>query len=912
MSDRQERIPMQPGEYLFYTVNPDEIREKIRCSDFGFPEEWTAQEEQKEIRICVDKLLSDQGATCMVYEGTLSENGRKVIVKEFYPCSRRNVWAIGRSQDRDQKLRIPRMTRVQNQEFAQRCRQFLRSYLWQKKFYSEAQFLEIVVEPQALAVYGDTCYIVSDYHNGVSMAEQAGKFRTLKEKIFLCQYLADVLSILEENGYLFLDLCEENFLMILQTKSRYQLRMFDMDSIIDLNDLDNLHQAEGNIFYHPEYASGEILSLEKSLLRNRFDDIKKDYLEESVAVYSLGVLFFKILLGHVPSGEERKGLEASGGEKTAEALADTFGIRPKMARKLTVLLGDMLSPQDERYQRGVPSCARVLERLNAFAEDMSYETYVSQRKIAEANSTFAAYNMLQKHPLFSYSDIILSGEKGHESRVIKAALCGSHMMRNGFLSALISIGQMLNTRLEVSLVSEDAEEFWNDYTSEERNAALKRAVVWEINGRLCSAKTDEALVARPLAYLHIRTDPMEKIPVGQLIAEGYRYFIFLDEKINLREIRKMFGSAQADCGSEGKNKQKICAGYLQTEELSMQMQEETWTQESGREKSEEILQWHSISAACFSEVYSEKMYEEQVYKMGLMAHAYYRGWLRQQETLDMEQLEQEYRNDIYSRLSSERSALHGIYKMASIGVDRDRPGRFRAYFEKISDAQTVEKLGWLEHLSWTAHMLTTGNVPVPVSEFDCYAYRGGNNWKDLSMPGRVRHPLLTASRPEKKLPDRDWQLLSRQKIEGLDPLDTASYRIYQWYRGQRPTRRQMLEQTFEENFRDPKTGTERIAGKAEALLKRLRASALACTEHMGDFRDEQAGHLVDDWKTAVDDMEKFFQEPDVRETAEEKVLREFLQQLKDIMRPVTDSYQNRDYKQIDRDLVYSVLDLTMV
>ena len=405
---------------------------------------------------------------------------------------------------------------------------------------------------------------------------------------------------------------------------------------------------------------------------------------------------------------------------------------------------------------------------------------------------------------------------------------------------------------------------------------------------------------------------MEKIPVGQLIAEGYRYFIFLDEKINPREIRKMFGSAQADCGSEGKNKQKICAGYLQTEELSMQMQEETGTQEAGRENSEEILQWHPISVSCFSEVYSEKMYEEQVYKMGLMAHAYYRGWLRQQETLDMEQLEQEYRNNIYSRMSSERAALHGIYKMASIGVDRDRPGRFRAYFEKISDAQTVEKLGWLEHLSWTAHMLTTGNVPVPVGEFACYAYRGGNNWKDLSMPGRVRHPLLTASRPEKKLPDRDWQLLSRQEIEGLDPLDTASYRIYQWYRGQRPARRQMLEQTFEENSRDPKTGTERTAGKAEALLERLHASALACTEYMGDFWDEQAGHLVDDWKTAVDDMEKFLQEPDVRETAEEKALREFLQQLKEIMRPVTDSYQNRDYKQIDRDLVYSVLDLTMV
>ena len=152
----------------------------------------------------------------------------------------------------------------------------------------------------------------------------------------------------------------------------------------------------------------------------------------------------------------------------------------------------------------------------------------------------------------------------------------------------------------------------------------------------------------------------------------------------------MFGLAQADCGVEGKNMQKVCAAYLQTEELDMQMQEETGTQEAGRENSEEILQWHPISVSCFSEVYSEKMYEEQVYKMGLMAHAYYRGWLRQQETLDMEQLEQEYRNNIYSRMSSERAALHGIYKMASIGVDRNRPGRFRAYFEKISDQKDEE------------------------------------------------------------------------------------------------------------------------------------------------------------------------------------------------------------------------------
>lgn len=874
MSNREKRIPMSRGRYRFGIAEPDFIRtaEGLTSGSCGLPEC------RGEITVDVERLLSDQGATCLVYEGTLLESGRRVIIKEFYPYSDKNIWAIRRNSSGDQKLIIPSLTRENNREFASRFRQFLRSYIWQKKFYSEPEFLEIVVEPQYLAVYGDTYYIISDYHNGRSMHETEERFTSLQDRIYLCQYLTDVMSVLEENGYLFLDLCEDNFLVIRQTQSRYQLRLFDLDSIIDLNDLDNLHKAGGSIFYHEEYAPREI----KALGNGRFNERKKDYLEKSAAVYSLGVLFFKVLFGHIPTEEERKSLRNPRNTEFADALALAYRIRRKMSGKLADILRGMLSELDERYRYGFSSCGKVLQYLTEFAEEMNYEAYISQKNIARANATFAAYNMLQKHPLFDYFKPDVDGK-----RRIRAVIAGSHMMRPGFLSAMISMGQMLDSELEISLVSEDAAEFWENYISQEQNGALKNAVVWAKDEQGQSAETDPWLVARPLAYIHICTGEADGAFMEKYLEEGYRYFVLLDEKLSGEEIRRMMnGRTELPTG------EKMCIGYIREEESMPAVPEGT-------------VHWHPVSVSCFDEIYSEKMYQEQVYRMGLMAHAYYRGFMNQGTDFDMEQLEQEYREDIYSRLSSERAALHGIYKMASVGVDINRPGRFRAYFEKVSDPETAEKLAWLEHLSWTAYMLTSGHVPADVSEMDAYAYKWGNDWKDRRDPRRIRHPLLAASLPGRGLPEREWDRLGEEDIAKLDPLDHVSYKIYQWYRSRRPAVRSRLEQALSE-------GEGYITEENRGTFAGLRECGLQCIESMGRFWDETGRESVRKWIGTLKELERTDAENDHGREGGNVGFRNFLEGLGEIMRPAADSYKNRDYKQIDRDLTYSVLDMTVV
>lgn len=873
--EMRERIPMQPGAYEFYALDLEKGK-----TEEGIYHRQSGRTER--IPIEVTRLLSDRGATCLVYEGFLETNGRRVILKEFYPSSTRNTWGISRSEREDQKLHIPSMvwnTGGERQtEISARLNQFMRSYEWQKKFHQDPRFLEVVVEPQYFAVYGDTFYIISDYHNGESLRDKADSFNTLRDKVLLFQYITDVMSVLEENKYLFLDVCEENFLVIQQTRSHYQLRLFDMDSVIDLSNLDQLHQAEGNVFYHKEYAADEIFTFEKALRRSSFDDVKKDYLEESMAVYSLGILFFKILFGHIPNSKERK-IRAHE-QELAERLVREYDISFETAHKLLTILSNMIAEQSERYVSSFYSCENVLRILNEFSDEMNYEKYISQRETAKANATFAAYHMLQKFPLFRYADL-------QRERKLKVALIGENPMRTAFLSALISIGQMLDTRLEISILAEDAEEFWQDYVSEDKNSALKRAVHVEVNGRKVTQKTDPQLVKEPLAYLRILTGTVEESIARRAREDGYRYFVILDseEKV-LRAYDVIDANIRAsDIG-------KVFVGCLQTgKRLSLL--------DSGRKK----LDLHFICGYRSSEGYNEKMYGEQIYKMGLMAHAYYHKCLDgKMENQAFERLEQTYQSDIYSRMSSERAALHGIYKMASVGIDIRRPGRFRAYFEKLQDAETVERLGWLEHVSWTASMLTAGYIPVDAAELDSYAYHGINDWKDKSNPEKIRHPLLAASLPRRMLPEENWQELTEEQLLSLDPLDQVSYALFQWYRKQVPALRKRFSAEFERNAAwIPEDGGE--------VFEQLRQCGLACMEHVGEKQVWQDMTFVHDWKTAYEKAEDYLKSPKKPEGGR---MKNFIDTLAKIMEPVLDSYKNRDYKQLDRDIVYSVLDMTIV
>lgn len=900
-----DRIPMQPGIYDFCIADLDQIPfgKKIQEQEperQGQKEQRekgkdkkkqirTDQDRQNTVKIEIKNLLSDQGITCIAYEGILLSNNRKVVVKEFYPYSFRNIWGITRNSG-NQKLHIPSVVWKDGgsapTELESRFHQFVRSYKWQKKFYSDPRFLEIVVEPEYLVSYGDTYYIISDFHNGESLREKMGWFGNFQKKLFLMLYLADLMTILEKNGFMLLDISLDNFLVINQTENHYQLRLFDLDSILNLNEIDRLHRAEGNIFYHEEYASREIRNLEGILRRHSFDEIKKDYIEKSAAVYSLGVLFFRILFGHVPDQKER--FEEKCREDMfrclTRRLVSNYDITLDAADELMNLLKNMFSEQWERYLSGFYSCEKIREFLDDFYRKMHYEAYISQSEMANANDTFAAYNMLQKFPMFRYA---CGAREGSGKRILKAALVGKHRMRNGFLSAVLSIGQMLDTDLEIAVLSPDAEQFWNEYT--EQNAGLRQAVRVEIDGKQLPDCLDCNLVGSPLASIRILNEEAGQ-GITKLYEEEYRYFALLDSEVAvLKMAEALYRSAK------GANCPRICVGCLQKSGYL-----------ANQEEYKEKMDLHIISRNNVSEMYSEKMYREQIYQMGLMAHAYYRGVMNHvsgEDTWDRTETEQDYRKNIYNIMSSERAALHGIYKMGSVGIDIGQPGKFRAYFEKLNDEQIVERLGWLEHRSWTAYMLSAGHRPAAVEEMDSYAYQEGNDWKDKRDPQKIRHPLLVSSEPVKRLPPDNWQEMTKEEADKLDPLDKVSYDIYRWYCRHKSVVMKELEELFSDML---KTADLELL----PALRDLCQCSRECAEHMGEHPNHQDQTCRVNWERAVKVVKDKL---DGRERSRSTVsVREQMEKLQQIMKPVQDSYRNRDFKQLDRDIVYSVLDLIVV
>ena len=90
---------------------------------------------------------------------------------------------------------------------------------------------------------------------------------------------------------------------------------------------------------------------------------------------------------------------------------------------------------------------KVQKELEQLYFTVASEHLVPRKQYAKANASFAAYNLLYKYPLFKYG---LLKKDGHKE--INVALFGSHAMRHEMLSAVISIGQMLDTRLNIYIV----------------------------------------------------------------------------------------------------------------------------------------------------------------------------------------------------------------------------------------------------------------------------------------------------------------------------------------------------------------------------------------------------------------------------------------------------------------------------
>lgn len=853
-----------------------------------------------------------KGSSCLVYHGKEEagvqggqEGGleRKVIVKEFYP----KAYAEKIVRQENGSLQI--LDGVQEESKFKQCKeQFFQGFFNQRKL-SNSNAMEIVVKPlSGIEKWGDSYYVVSDIHQGKDLSKV--KFTSLKKKLKLVVKLSEVFSILHKEKCIMLDIKPENFMWI---ENPDAVRILDKDSIL------SIERSTGHIFFNERYQAPEVNLLIGEDAIYSEEEWKKKYLKPRINVYALGIYFYELFFEY-PKDKQQLGkkidVEKLSGEFIEIYKSEVEETKLESVAKSVIKILKNMTVSGPNQRWSIDKVQKAFEQIYFL---VASEHLVLRKEHARANSSFAAYNLLQEYPLFQYG---MTDQNGY--RKINVALFGNHAMRYEMLSTIISIGQMLDTRLNIYIAAEDVKEFWSTYPAKgESHEVFESAVLLEDTDGTKSDKYDRHLVAEPLAKIYLLNvdvqkegEQVEKKSMEEALSKVYKeyqcdYFIFMCEQgeENRELLRKM-----EEC-KNGDNRKTFVA-YVN---------EEAEKKEERERYESKHIKTFSISTFCFSEKYNEDMFKTKIYKMGLMAHAYYNGYMEENNEPDeeaMKKLEKDFRGNIYNVASSERCALHGIYKMASVGIWPDRPGKVLKYFRQIEKEDVRNELAYLEHLSWTAYMLTTGVLPVDVKKLDEYAYKEVpaqyeniknveyNDWKEKRGGQVIHHPLLVSSSIKRGLPKENWDTISREQVEPLDDLDKVSYEIYLWYKKNKTRFYQKFEEdikkVYEAYTEVNKLFDDEKQNQILKLLDELKETGVLCIQEMCNGVFSQNRTNVKKCKNQIEQIKESLESCDMPEA---KGVIYKIEEISQMLSPVFDSYKNRDFKQADEDLIWASLDL---
>ena len=806
-----------------------------------------------------------EGTSCLAYRAFRSDKqsglqNMPVIVKEFYPTSLIHLFDIRRE---GQKLKVSALTK-EDSEYKKRLLQFDQGYKCQWNLSCSDETMELMVRPQMRGMFGDSCYAVTEIHAGMPMDQVV--FSTLKEKLEAAMAVADTLQILHNAGYLLLDFKPENLLWIPQTK---RVKLFDADSVLDYRHLADVELED--VRFNRTYISPE-LRLFCEILEDdhgEFQRKKQIYLTPSTDIYSAGLMLCQLLLDWSPEHESDINTEILK-TKLCERYMDELKEREKIAGALAKIIRRALRElAGYRYQ----TAQSLLSDLSKVYHALTAETYVPRKTVAKANYTYVAYNLLEQFPLFEYE------HWDGETRILDVAIVGSHGMRRQMLQALISCGQMLDTRLNIRLFDTEVERFWQSFTSEEFCPELNRVVTCNLNQKIIQVNVDETIVDSPLAHIYLDSNDSEDHILDTMRLCRTNYFVLIQEE-EIRNYRLAKRLAK-EAGRE-----PVFIGYLNNEDKKFPILNEK-------------VKLLALSSRKMSETYCEEAFESKIYQMGLAVHMHYSGG--NDPGADLEKIRNEFRNDPYSIASSERSALHGVYKLASVGIDRYAEDAAEQFYNRVlkceteSQRQLLDRLAHLEHRSWTAFMIFQGIKSVGTAdELRKYAYVGNNDWKDRSDPEHIKHPCLCASKPGRRLPDGDWETLTAEQIDNLDPLDRWSYQI--WFVLDELVKKDSVVRVHK-MLEIQRLIEEEGWSKLFFVYKRMENALNECLKKEVSASEH--------WKTARKDFSTAYQ----AEKKKNPRLEEALADLDRFMRPVLQNSEYHDFKKSDEHVLFAVAEI---
>ena len=358
-----------------------------------------------------------------------------------------------------------------------------------------------------------------------------------------------------------------------------------------------------------------------------------------------------------------------------------------------------------------------------------------------ADFALSCCKLFEQHPLYRYRSPAHTREGEYDLNVL---LIGYGPRMDTILKEVLTQGQLLDTRLDVTIANTNAEGTMESLLK--RAPAIKDFARLIVNMCTVSAPADNALLCT------IRFDTIQLAPEAMedvLIERSECTYVIISTGNDSRN----YAIASA------------CAAYTADQETIV-----TYVQ---KKESEEIEVFSPLTKVKAFGTEQLTDYQKQIEEIAFNLHYAYAK--AQNERADYDQILREFQ-DPYNYLSNMEAALHIRNKLACCGIYDENPSVAAKKFADLlaRRPEILERLSSLEHARWVMEKVLQGYRPI---ESHDQIYRNGatthskiEKWHCCLVP--------CDKTGTSHIEDADWSKSNPDIIRRLDPLDKVSLWVH--------------------------------------------------------------------------------------------------------------------------------------
>ena len=843
-------------------------------------------------QMTVDRYLGE-GTSCICYEVTVCKSpddpGQKRVLKQFYPLPMEydlDIEMDGLRMDIAGYTDDPGTTH--HKEITRLGAAFEEAFRRQSALSNSDEMYDIIVRPELCCFDGATKYVLYESDYGTTFDYQ--QIESFDDFLRIMCCLARALEKIHRHGLIYMDLKPANILISASGK----VKLIDLDSVIDVNNLQNVHLESGDVRYDmsdPCLIAPEI----RPDRLGEFEQNKRFFVNNRLDIYSFGAIMLFWFLHRYPT--ERDCADGAFRPEIEEIFTRGH-LRKKLTRneqsRLIEIIKKCISgdlTEFGRYEntQDLVHDLEMLQKLNDAPIEMRRVSYdhVSGR-------VQAAY-LMDRFPICDYCRF-----KGENDWVMDSLIMGDHPMADDFFMNILSCAQMLDTKLVIRLACTDAEEKLLWY--------IKK---WPLFKKSCSlfledepaidSKTgqpfhlNEKVTSVPFAEVRFYEWDGQEDP-GELIDKmedrgdiSWILTIGSDIDLNLPKAEKTAQYMHS-------RQQRCFIGYLDERGDGYDMMKPSVSYD------EIVLVPFSNNSA---RVLEEKNFQKGINRKALLLHKYYmREW---NERARKEEIWKDFRSEPYNVNSSLCSILSIPYKLASLGIQSGFEKAAREYWNMVLNPENPDSARnkgrqiCLEHRRWMSFMMTEG-YDNSGPRFRDYAFAGDNDQRNKAEKLHIciydcgEQGIVLDSFPHEMWDDPDFEKAAAEKGITLDPLDIMSVTFHQFCSSRIAA---MVEQgVFESAFRK----LER-ALRDEKILKGQVADAFNVLKIIHARMLDKESDINNIWEKTCRHFEETIQSVRKKFKTGTDLVMDAFRELKNLSRIIVERNIYHDYKSSDRTIL---------